>query len=129
MKKLITVLIVIALGVSCGLAVAASTLSFGPINSVTNSSAKDFAVSTPDFWCEITERTGLGNIVVTLQGTNLTSDSVWVDMNTNKTIANSSDSSWQFQSREYYARKIRVHVVSDADILNTITGKCGPGGR
>ena len=130
MKKLLTILIIIALGISSGLAVAGTpVLSFGPMNSVTNSSAKDFAVSAKDYWCEITNRTGTDEIIVTIQGTNLTSDSTWVNMVSNKTIANAADSSWQFQSLDYYARKVRVSVKTEADVANTISGKCAQGGR
>lgn len=129
MKKLLSIAIIIALGLVAGLAIAGNTLTFTDIASVTNSAANDFGVSSPDYWCEITDRAGNNDIVVTIQGTNLTTDSAWTDMVTDKTIANSVDSSWQFQSFDYMASRIRLHVVSGADITNTVSGVCGPGGR
>jgi hypothetical protein len=129
MKKLIYITMILLIGILVGQAVAATTMSFSLINSVTNTTVKDWSTSGDDYWCEITARAGNGNIVVTLQGTNLTTDSAWVDMVTNKTIQNSTGSSWQFQSLDYYARRTRLHVVSGADIANTFSGKCGRGGR
>ena len=129
MKKILSIIIIIAIGLMCGMAVAGNTLTFTAMNSVTNSSAKDMTVSYDDFWCEITNRTGTGDIVVTLEGTNLTTDSAWANTVTDKTIANSVDSSWQFQSLDVYERRIRLHIVSGADVTNTISGQCGAGGR
>jgi hypothetical protein len=131
MKKLISIILIIAVGMMSGLAMAGGTLTFTAINSVTNSASKDFGVSGDDYWCEITNRTGNNDIVVTLQGTNLNTDAAWVNTNTNTTIANGTTKgpSWQFQSLDYYAKLIRLHVVSGADVTNTISGKCGQGGR
>lgn len=131
MKKLIIANIIMVF-LLAGVALGSSMLSFTDINAITNSASKDFASSYEDFWCEITDRAGDDDIVVTLQGTNLTSDQAWVDLTTEKTISNSTDgpdSSWQFQSQDNYARVVRLHVVSGAGVANTVSGKCGPGGR
>lgn len=101
------------------------------MNSVTNSSAKDFEELFTHFACEVTSRVGDDDILVTLQGSILTTSSAFANIGTNKTISNSTTtatnpSSLQFQDSGTGAQRIRLHVVSGAGLVNTIAGTCRP---
>lgn len=132
MKKLMTAILLALLVV--GAAYAGPALDF-ELSSVTNSATKSLGSSYEDFFCQITERTGNDNVILSLQGSGLNitgDDRLWVDM-VNSTVVNSTtaatnSASWQFQSQDYYERAIRVHVIANTTSF-IVNGSCWPGGR
>lgn len=101
------------------------------MSSVTNTAAKDFGDIYTHFACEVTSRVGNDDILVTLQGSILTTGSAFANIGTNKTISNSTTtatnpSSLQFQDDGTAAQRVRLHVVSGAGLANTIEGTCRP---
>lgn len=133
MKRLIATILTALLLV--GAAYGATLLEFS-FSSVTNSSTASLGSTYKDFACQVTGRTGNGNIVVALQGSispSIANDLTWVDlMNTvavNATSAATDNSSWHFQNLSAYSSTIRMHVTSGADVANTVTGICKLGGR
>lgn len=101
------------------------------MSSVTNSAAKNLEDIYIHFACEVTSRVGDDDILVTLQGSILTTGSAFANIGTNKTISNatttaSNPSSLQFQDSGTAAQRIRLHVVSGAGLANTIEGTCRP---
>lgn len=101
------------------------------MSGVTNSAIKDLEDIYTHFACEISNRVGDDDILVTLQGSILTTGSAFANIGTNKTISNSTDtatnpSSLQFQDDGTAAQRIRLHVVSGAGLANTAEGTCRP---
>lgn len=108
----------------------AGELTFS-MSTVTNSAIKDFEDIYTHFACEISNRVGDDDILVTIQGSILTTDSAFANTGTNKTISNSTTtatnpSSLQFQDDGTAAQRIRLHVASGAGVGNTIAGTCRP---
>ena len=107
----------------------AGDLTFEDLATVTNTTPANYSVLYDHFACEITNRVGTSDIVVTMQGSITTFDSAFANIGSNKTISNATTtalnpSTLQFQDSGTAAQRIRLHVVSGADIGNTITGLC-----
>lgn len=137
LKKIINIFLVALLFVGAGLggvALAGSQLDW-ELDAIENSTTKSLGASYPDFFCYVTDFVGNEDVILSLQGsgTNETGDNrQWVDM-VNSTIENSttaqtSPGSWQFQSLEWYARTIRMHVIGNTAPF-AINGTCVPGGK
>ena len=128
MKKIIIAILVAFLFV--GAAHAEQVLEF-ELNSIDNTTAANFGSLYNHFACEITNRAGTSDILVSIQGSITMFDSAFANIGSNKTISNATTtatnpSTLQFQESGWAAKRIRLHVVSGADIGNTITGICKP---
>lgn len=126
---------VLAVLLLVGAAYAGPKLTF-EISSIMNTDGKGYGATYKDFACQVTERTGIANIVVELQGSiqpDNSDDLMWTGL-VNTAIVNATDAatdndSWHFQSLDAYANTLRFNVLSGADVGNTVTGVCFPGGR
>ncbi len=128
------ILLILGMLLIVGAAYAGTELDF-TLNAIENSTPKGYGPSYPDYACQVTNRTGIGNIVIELQGSikpSIANDLSWVTLVNsavvNTTAAASSNTTWHFQSLDVYAKTIRMKVLSGAGVANTVTGVCRPGG-
>lgn len=130
-----TIIAILAALLIVGAAYAGTELSF-ELNAIENSGTKSLGASYDDFACQVTNRTGINNTVLELQGSiksDISNDLSWIALANsaivNTIAAGTNNSSWHFQSLDAYANIIRMKVLSGAGVANTVTGVCIPGGR
>lgn len=126
--KAVLIIMIVALSLIAGVALA-KDLVFEDVATITNTTPANYGALYDHFACEITNRVGTSDILVALQGSIVFFDSAFANIGSNKTISNATTtatnpSTLQFQDSGTAAQRIRLHVVSGADIGNTISGTC-----